>query len=109
MENLVRSAMAPDTMVAAVAQNTVWKIRKPSMGNPLSMILSIASKLKNGGAHKTAYAEHQPEADEPEQDGAEHEVYQIFHQHVGRVLGTDEPGFYQGESRLHEEYQHGSK
>lgn len=62
-----------------------------------------------GGAHKTAYAEHQPEADEPEQDGAEHEVYQIFHQHVGRVLGTDESGFYQGESRLHEEYQHGSK
>lgn len=79
------------------------------MGNPLSMILSIASKLKNGGAHKTAYAEHQPEADEPEQDGAEHEVYQIFHQHVGRVLGTDEPGFYQCESRLHEEYQHGGK
>ena len=31
---------------------------------------------KMGGAHKTAYAEHQPEADEPEQDGAEHEVYQ---------------------------------
>lgn len=31
-----------------------------------------------GGTHKTAYAEHQPEADEPEQDGAEHEVYQIF-------------------------------
>ena len=50
MENLVRSAMAPDTMVAAVAQNTVWKIRKPSMGNPLSMILSIASKLKKWGA-----------------------------------------------------------
>ena len=64
---------------------------------------------KMGGAHKTAYAEHQPEADEPEQDGAEHEVYQIFHQHVGRVLGTDEPGFYQGKSRLHEEYQHGGK
>mgnify|MGYP000718367406 CR=1 FL=1 len=34
--------------------------QEPSMGNPLSMILSIASKLKNGGAHKTAYAEHQP-------------------------------------------------
>ena len=24
--NLVRSAIAPETMVAAVAQNTVWKI-----------------------------------------------------------------------------------
>ena len=33
MENLVRSAMAPETMVAAVAQNTVWKIKNPSTGN----------------------------------------------------------------------------
>ena len=32
MENFVRSAMAPDTMVALVAQNTVSKIRKPSVG-----------------------------------------------------------------------------
>ena len=27
MENFVRSAMAPDTIVAAVAQNTVWNMR----------------------------------------------------------------------------------
>ena len=33
MENLVRSAMAPLTMVAEVAQNTVSKIRKPSTGS----------------------------------------------------------------------------
>ena len=32
MENLVRSAIAPDTMVALVAQNTVSNIRKPSTG-----------------------------------------------------------------------------
>ena len=31
---MVRSAMAPDTIVAAVAQKTVWKIRKPSVGRP---------------------------------------------------------------------------
>ena len=49
MENLVRSAIAPDTMVAAVAQNTVWKIRNPSMGSPLSMTLSIMSRLKKCG------------------------------------------------------------
>ena len=78
MENLVRSAMAPDTMVAAVAQNTVWKIRKPSMGNPLSMILSIASKLKKWGRPQNRLCRTSAEADEPEQDGAEHEVYQIF-------------------------------
>ena len=32
IENLVRSAIAPLTMVAAVAQKTVSKIRKPSTG-----------------------------------------------------------------------------
>ena len=37
MENLVRSAMAPDTMVALVAQNTVWKISSPSVGSPLAL------------------------------------------------------------------------
>jgi len=37
MENFVRSAMAPDTIVAAVAQNTVWNMRNPSVGRPLSM------------------------------------------------------------------------
>ena len=31
-ENLVRSAMEPETMVAAVAQNTVWKMRKAMAG-----------------------------------------------------------------------------
>ena len=34
MENLVRSAIAPDTIVALVAQNTVSNIKKPSVGNP---------------------------------------------------------------------------
>ena len=31
----MRSAMAPETMVAAVAQNTVWKIKKAASGMPL--------------------------------------------------------------------------
>ena len=35
-ENFVRSAMEPDTMVAAVAQKTVWKIRKAMLGKPAS-------------------------------------------------------------------------
>ena len=30
--------MAPDTMVAAVAQNTVWKIRKAGSGTPSGKI-----------------------------------------------------------------------
>ena len=36
IENLVRSAIAPETIVAAVAQNTVWNTRKPSTGRSLS-------------------------------------------------------------------------
>ena len=32
IENFVRSAIAPETIVAEVAQNTVSNIRKPSTG-----------------------------------------------------------------------------
>ena len=32
--NFVLSAIAPETIVAAVAQNTVWKIRKAKNGTP---------------------------------------------------------------------------
>ena len=35
-ENLVRSAIEPETMVAAVAQKTVWKMRKAMTGYPAS-------------------------------------------------------------------------
>ena len=35
-ENLVRSAIAPETIVAAVAQNIVWKQRMHSLGRLLS-------------------------------------------------------------------------
>ena len=36
IENFVLSAIQPETMVAAVAQKTVWKIRNPSTGSPSS-------------------------------------------------------------------------
>ena len=36
MENLVRSAIAPETIVAEVAQNTVWNTRKPSVGSEVA-------------------------------------------------------------------------
>ena len=78
MENLVRSAML----------RTRWwpPWRRIQSGNQeafdgQSVVDDFVHRLqveKMGGTHKTAYAEHQPEADEPEQDGAEHEVYQIF-------------------------------
>ena len=32
IENFVRSAIAPETIVAAVAQNTVWKMNEHSAG-----------------------------------------------------------------------------
>ena len=36
--NLVRSAMEPETMVAEVAQNTVWKMAKAHRGTPAGVI-----------------------------------------------------------------------
>ena len=46
--------MAPDTMVAEVAQNTVWKIRKPSIGRPFWMMRSMASRSKICGVPNTS-------------------------------------------------------
>ena len=37
--NFVRSAIAPDTMVALVAQNTVWKIANAHSGTPAGSTL----------------------------------------------------------------------
>ena len=37
IENFVRSAIAPETIVAAVAQNTVWKMNVHSAGTLLSL------------------------------------------------------------------------
>ena len=47
--NFVRSAMEPDTMVAAVAQNTVWKMMKTPIGSPLNIPSASANVvgLKN--------------------------------------------------------------
>ena len=39
MENCVRSAIAPETMVAVVAANTVWNIRKVSAGIVASALM----------------------------------------------------------------------
>ena len=41
--NLVLSAIAPDTIVADVAQNTVWKIMNTPIGSPLNMPSASAS------------------------------------------------------------------
>ena len=37
-ENFVRSAIAPETMVAEVAQKTVWKIANAQSGTPAGRI-----------------------------------------------------------------------
>ena len=51
-------------------------------------------------------AEHEAEADEPEKQGAEHEVHKVLHQDVRRVLAAGETRFAQRKARLHKENQH---
>ena len=48
--NFVRSAIAPEKIVAAVAQNTVWKIRNASLGTPIFWLIGFG--LMFGGTGK---------------------------------------------------------
>lgn len=51
-------------------------------------------------------AEHKARAHKPEQDGADHEVYEVLVEDVGGVLATSETSLTQCETGLHEEHQH---
>ena len=62
--------------------------------------MRCADESVAGGMHKG-------EAQHPEEECAYHEVYEILHQDVGRVLGTGESGLHQREARLHKENKHG--
>ena len=123
--NLVRSAMAPETIVAAVAAKTSWKKNFMNSGTLAQLMGSkfetsliapssagtctiCSSQHEAAGAHElVADAEHQPEAHQPEHDAAEAEVEQVLHADVDDVLGPGEAGFDQAEAGLHEHDQAG--
>ena len=65
-------------MVAAVAQKTVWKIRK---------------------------AKHDAKSRKPEQRGADGKIHQVLHDDVACILSSCKAGLYHGKTCLHEEYK----
>ena len=85
-ENLVRSAIEPETMVAAVAQNTVCEEIKAS-------------------EERACRAEHDAEAEDPEDRRAEREVHQVLHNDIAGILCSGEAGLNHCEAGLHKEYQ----
>ena len=54
-------------------------------------------------------AKHKSEAQEEEQQRAEHKIYKVFHQNVGCVLTASKSRFTQCKTRLHPEHQHRSQ
>lgn len=50
----------------------------------------------------------QAESQNQERHGSQTEIHGVLHDDVAGVLGSCEPGFHHGESRLHKEYQCGS-
>ena len=121
--NFVRSAMAPETIVAAVAANTSWKknfeYKRDVRPADRREIRLFGRRAVVGGdldgrflqeetavTHElVADAEHQPKADDPVRHAAVAEVEQVLHTDVGRVLGPREPGFHQAEPGLHPHHE----
>ena len=109
---MVRSAMAPETMVAAVAQKTVWKMRKAQKGTPCRShgrsVIAFGSDASDPAEEAVAGSEHDAEAHEPENGGSDTEVHEVFHDDVAGIFGPGETGLYHGETGLHEEDQSGA-
>ena len=51
------------------------------------------------------FPEHEPEAQDPENDGTKRKVHEILHDDVACILCSREPSLHHRKSRLHEEYQ----
>ena len=78
-ENLVRSAIEPETMVAAVAQNTVWKIRVVKAEFSLT-IAQISAEMRNT-PKSAAISISEPENRTKVGDKTGHFVKQQHHHH----------------------------
>ena len=102
-ENLVRSAMEPETMVAAVAQNTVWKISVRPVGSPRRHTPSAKKSKppKNGLAAPNMM----PKPRIQKIGVPMREIHQVLHDDVAGVLRTGEAGLNHRKAGLHEEYQ----
>jgi hypothetical protein len=60
--------MAPDTMVAEVAQNTVSKMRKPSVGRPAAFLIETqVAEVGHADEAGAVRPEHKAKAHKPEQ------------------------------------------
>ena len=104
--NFVRSAIPPDTIVADVAQKTVWKIANAHSGTPRRqnvIVLSTNQWVKGSYDGRTA-SKHQPKPCQPEGRCADAEIHQVLHQNISCILCPGKSGFTHGESRLHEEH-----
>ena len=107
--NFVRSAIAPDTMVAAVAANATWKMKNVEIDSgdapgscrrcrsPMNQPLVPMKSLPDPKAKR--------EADRSEGEHADAEVHHVLHHDVRHALGSGETGLDQREPRLHEDHQ----
>ena len=68
--------------------------------------IEAAVEEMDGAYEAVAVAVHQAEAHSPEEYASYHEVEEVFHKYVRGVFSPGEACLHEGESRLHEEYQH---
>ena len=101
----MRSATAPETMVAAVPQNMTWKTKKPICQGVRSERKKKAPLVPTGKAARQAEGEH--EADGAEGDDRHGHVEKILLRDVDGVLGAHHARFKQQEAGLHQEHEAG--
>ena len=98
-------------MVAAVAQNTVWKMKKAKKGTPLRQDGGVVPLDQGVQAtdQGSAAGEHQAESQQPVDRRADAEVHQVLHQNIACVLGPGKSRLTHGKAGLHEKDQRGAQ
>ena len=90
--NFVLSAMAPDTIVAAVAQN---KHKRRPVG------LAEIRKRVQSPADKFSIAAQKVVTEQIKRHGSDTEIHQVLHRDISDVLCSRKSCLYHGESTLH--------
>lgn len=89
-------------MVADVAQKTVWKMREASVIGDVEVLYKGIGNTDNT---VKICAEHEAEAEEPEENRPQSEIHEVLHDDIAGVFGPRQARFQHGETRLHEEDQ----
>ena len=80
---------------------------KETLNRQIAFIETQVTPVRHADETCTVAAEHKSKTNEEEQQRAKHEVNEVLHQDVCRVLASSEASLTKGKTWLHPENQHG--